>query len=198
MVASEATPFCKTGGLADVLGALPAALQQSGENVAVVIPAYRANRYPGPLREVYRNLRIALGPGYRTTIYECVERDVPYFMVDCPELYDRDGIYGTAAAGDFPDNHLRFAVLWMAALEVGRLLFRPQIVHCHDWQTGLAPVYLRRDFRGDPTFLGVKTLFTIHNLGYQGIFAPAVLPEIGLDPGMFRPTGWNSMATSAP
>ncbi len=187
MVASEATPFAKTGGLADVLGALPAALTERGEQVAVVLPAYRENHYPAPLREAYRSLWIPIGPGYMVDIQQTADPGPTYFFVQCPALYDRDGIYGTTAGGDFPDNHLRFAVLAMAALGVGRHLFRPDILHLHDWQASLAPVYIREHFRGDPTFLGVKTLLTIHNLGYQGLFGPEVLPQIALPPGLMNP-----------
>jgi starch synthase len=186
MVASEATPFAKTGGLADVLGALPLALSERGEQVAVVLPAYRENRYPRLTREAYRNLWIPIGPGYMVDIQQSTERGVAYYFVQCPALYDRDGIYGTAT-GDFPDNHLRFAVLSMAAIGVARHLFRPDIVHLHDWQAGLTPVYIREHFRGDPTFMGVKTLLTIHNLGYQGLFPPEVLPEVSLDPRLLNP-----------
>jgi starch synthase len=186
MVASEATPFAKTGGLADVIGALPAALASHGERVAVVLPAYRQNSYPNPPREAYRNLWIPLGPGFATDIYQTTERDVDFYFVHCPPLFDRDGIYGTAA-GDFPDNYLRFGVLSMAALAVARYLFRPGVIHCHDWQAALVPVYLGEHFRGDPTFSGVKVLFTIHNLGYQGLFAPATLAPLGLDPRLFNP-----------
>jgi starch synthase len=186
MVASEATPFAKTGGLADVLGALPLALAERGEQVAVVLPAYRENRYPRLTREAYRNLWIPIGPGYMVDIQQSTERGVAYYFVQCPALYDRDGIYGTAT-GDFPDNHRRFAVLSMAAIGVARHLFRPDIVHLHDWQASLTPVYIREHFRGDPTFMGVKTLLTIHNLGYQGLFPPEVLPEVSLDPRLLNP-----------
>jgi len=191
MVASEATPFAKTGGLADVLGALPAALAERGENVAVVIPAYRENHYPQATREAYRDLFIPIGPGYRVNIFAAqpdlkTDRRVTYFFVDCPALYDRDGIYGAGAA-DFPDNHLRFAVLSLAAIGVARHLFATDLLHLHDWQAALAPVYLREHFQGDPTFRRVKTLLTIHNLGYQGIFSPKVVPEIGLDPRWMNP-----------
>jgi starch synthase len=186
MVASEATPFAKTGGLADVLGALPAALAERGEQVAVVIPAYRDNRYPEPTREAYRNLFVPIGPGYMVDILRTTARGVTYYFVQCPALYDRDGIYGSGTA-DFPDNHLRFAVLSLAALGVARYLFPTQLVHLHDWQAALTPVYLREHFRGDPTFLRVKTLLTIHNLGYQGIFGPQVVPQIGLDPRWMNP-----------
>ncbi len=191
MVASEAAPFAKTGGLADVVGALPAALAERGEQVAVVLPAYRENRYPYPRREAYRNLWIPIGPGYmvdiqRTTIQQKGDRGVSYYFVQCPALYDRDGIYGTAA-GDFPDNHVRFAVLSMAALGVARHLFRPDVLHLHDWQAALTPVYLSEHFRSDPTFIGVKTLLTIHNLGYQGLFPAEALSQIALDPKLLNP-----------
>jgi starch synthase len=189
MVASEATPFAKTGGLADVLGALPLALAERGEQVAVVLPAYRTNSYPHPPREAYRNMWIPLGQGYMVQIQQTTiqkgERAVTYFFVQS-ELFDRDGIYGPPG-GEFSDNHLRFAVLSMAALGVARNLFRPDILHLHDWQAGLTPVYMREHFRGDPTFLGVKSLLTIHNLGYQGLFAPEVLPHLGLDPRWMNP-----------
>ena len=186
MVASEAAPFAKTGGLADVLGALPAALTERGQRVAVVIPAYRENYYPSPTREAYRNLWIPIGPGYMVDIRETTDRGVAYYFVDCPALYDRDGIYGAGTA-DFPDNHVRFAVLSMAAIGVGRHLFSADVLHLHDWQAALLPIYLREHFRGDPTFRRTKTLLTIHNLGYQGIFGPEVVPQIGLDPRWMNP-----------
>ncbi|MBV8819944.1 MAG: glycogen synthase GlgA [Acidobacteriaceae bacterium] len=189
MVASEATPFCKTGGLADVVGSLPAALQRRGEQVGVVLPAYRVNQYPAPLREVYRYLPVSIGKGYNADIYECVLRGVPFFFVDCPELYDRPGIYNENNV-DYPDNHMRFAVLSRAALEISRRLFRAEIVHCHDWQTGPVPVYLRQFFYADPTFLGVKTLFTIHNLGYQGYTPASAIRDIGFDIRGFHAAGY--------
>ena len=186
MVASEATPFAKTGGLADVIGGLPAALAARGEQVAVVIPDYRENVYPNPPTVAYRNLWLPIGPGFMTDLYQTTERGVTFYFVHCPALFDRPGIYGFAGV-DHPDNHIRFAVLSMAALAVGRYLFTPHIIHSHDWQAALAPVYLREHFKSDPTFIGVKTLFTIHNLGYQGIFAPQALSEIGLNPKLFNP-----------
>ncbi len=185
MVASEATPFAKTGGLADVIGGLPAALAARGERVAVVIPDYRENVFPNPPAIAYRNLWIPLGPGFMTDLYQTTERGVTFYFVHCPALFDRAGIYG-AAGVDHPDNHLRFAVLSMAALAVARYLFTPNIIHAHDWQAALAPVYLHEHFKADPTFIGVKTLLTIHNLGYQGIFDQETLAEIGLDPKLFN------------
>jgi starch synthase len=186
MVASEATPFCKTGGLADVMGSLPVALQQRGESVAVVIPGYRINYYPGPLREAYRNLWIPLGPGFTADIYERVERDVTFYFVMCPPLFDRAGIYSDNGWG-YGDNYLRYAVLSMAATGVARHLFRPDVIHCHDWQSALVPLYVRYNFRNDPTFLGFKFLFTIHNLGYQGEFGSEILSQIGVDSKLHNP-----------
>ncbi len=188
MVASEAAPFSKTGGLADVAGALPAALKKRGEETAVVVPLYRGTR-ARETAKVYEDLRVWLGGrAYSGSIRKAVERDVPFYLVDCPLLYDRDGFYGDSR-GDFPDNHIRFAVLSQAALAVVRYLFRPQVIHCHDWQTALVPAYLRTLLAGDPTFMGMKTVFTIHNLGYQGICARECLPETGLDSSVFTPEG---------
>jgi starch synthase len=187
MVASEATPFAKTGGLADVLGALPAALQARGERTAVVLPAYRQNQYPSKPRVAYRGLWVPIGPGYLVDIHETTERGVTFYFVDCPPLFDREGNYGAGGA-DYPDNHIRFAVLSMAAVGVARYLFRPQIIHVHDWQAALLPVYIRQHFTDDPTFSGVRILLTIHNLGYQGIFGPEAVPQLGLDGRLFNPS----------
>src|SRR5579862_3490771 len=116
MVASEATPFAKTGGLADVVGSLPAALAGLGHQVAVAIPRYGSIDLKSA-RRVYDNLDVWLGPDrYQTTIYVTGDK-VPFYLVDCPKLYDRPGIYGDAD-GDYPDNHIRFAVLARAALGI--------------------------------------------------------------------------------
>ncbi len=185
MVASEATPFAKTGGLADVLGALPTALQARGDEVAVVLPRYGAIPLAS-LRRVYDDLPVWLGwQSWHTHVYVANERGVPYYFIDCPKLYDRPGLYGEGTE-DYPDNPTRFAVLSRAALEVVRRIWRPQIVHCHDWQAALVPVYMRHFFAADPTFLALKVLLTIHNLGYQGQFPKETLAAIGLDNGLFR------------
>jgi starch synthase len=178
MVASEAAPFAKTGGLADVVGSLPAALQSLGHEVAVLLPRY-ATVDLKKARRVYDTLPIWLPPErYDTTLY-VIERETPFYFVDYPPLYDRPGIYGEDGL-DYPDNHIRFAVLAQAALAFCRRVWRPDILHAHDWQAGLAPAYLRTIYGNDPTFLGMHSLFTIHNLGYQGLFPTAALAEIGL------------------
>jgi len=188
MVASEAAPFAKTGGLADVVGSLPAALQSLGHEVAVLLPRYRSVDLK-IARRVYDALPVWLGiHRFDTTIY-LIQQETPFYFVDCPPLYDRAGLYGEEGL-DYPDNHIRFAVLAQAALAFSRYVFRPDILHSHDWQAGLTPVYLRAFYANDPTFAGISTLFTIHNLGYPGLFPASALQEIGLgDAGLFRPDG---------
>ncbi len=186
MVASEAAPFAKTGGLADVLGSLPAALAPCGVEAAVLLPRYRGISLESAQRAGDFPIWLA-GSNYHVTLYR-IQAGATYYFADCPALYDRDGYYGNAR-GDFPDNAVRFAVLARTALEMMRGIFRPRILHCHDWQSGLLPVYLRTIFARDPTFIGIRTLFTIHNLGYQGIFAPDAVAKVGLDRGVFHPGG---------
>src|SRR4051794_11939057 len=179
MVSSEAAPWAKSGGLADVLGSLPSEVAGLGHSVAVVIPRYMEARN-APVKRVIRDLRIALrGRIYDVSILELQSRDsgVTVYFVDHPGLFDRPGLYGDEQ-GDFPDNHIRFAVLSRAALEVSRRLFPTDLIHCHDWQAALVPIYLKL-LQGngtrpvDPHFIGIRTLLTIHNLGYQGIFTRA-------------------------
>jgi starch synthase len=187
MVSSEAAPLAKTGGLADVVGSLPAALRALGDEVAVVIPRY-GSIDSKRARLVWDRLAVYLGPERFDIAIYLAAAEYPLYLVDCPPLYDRKGFYGEAGM-DYPDNHIRFAVLARAALAVARFLFRTDIFHCHDWQAGLVPAYLRSTFAGDPTYLGSKTLFTIHNLGYQGLFPKAALAEVALDPALFGPDG---------
>jgi starch synthase len=187
MVSSEAVPIAKTGGLADVVGSLPSALQAFGDEAAVVIPRYGSIDLKNA-RRVYDRLSIHFGPAqYDTSIYQAPE-EFPLYLVDCPALYERKGFYGESGV-DYPDNHIRFAVLARAALAVARFVFRTEVFHCHDWQAGLVPAYLRTTLASDPTFLGVKTLFTIHNLGYQGLFPKTALPQVGLDASVCGPDG---------
>ncbi len=179
MVSSEASPWAKSGGLADVVGSLPPALARLGHTVAVVIPRYMDAR-AAPAKRVIDVLRIPLaGRIYDVAIRELKSRDVTWYFVDQPALFERDGLYGDRT-GDFPDNHIRFAVLAKAALEVSWRLFPADVIHCHDWQASLIPAYLKDPRITDPHFLGVRTLLTIHNLGYQGIFARTALREVGL------------------
>lgn len=187
MISSEAAPFAKTGGLADVVGALPSALAEFGDRAAVVLPRYGTIELR-TARRVWERLFVHFG----TTAYECTiyqaPAEYPVYLVDCPVLFDRKGLYGESGM-DYPDNHIRFAVFCRAALGVARNLFRSDILHCHDWQAGLVPAYLRTTLATDPTFLGCRTLFTIHNLGYQGLFPKTAIADVDLDPAVMRPDG---------
>ncbi len=179
MVAPEAHPFAKTGGLAEVAAALTDALARLGHSVVLVLPRYRgidiagAQRIDAPLRFGSREQSVA--------IYERQLSDrVKLALVDVPELFDREALYGTAA-GDYPDNAWRFAVFGRAALEYPRLRgWRPSIIHTHDWQAGLVPVYQKMQFSSDPYVGGVPTVFTLHNLAFQGVFPASALAETGL------------------
>ena len=179
MVAPEAHPFAKTGGLAEVTAALTDSLARLGHSVVLVLPRYRgidtsgAQRIDARLRFGHREQPVA--------IHERQIADrVTLALVDVPELFDRDALYGTAA-GDYPDNAWRFAVLARAALEYPRVRqWRPSIIHAHDWQAGLVPVYQKMQFSPDPYIGGVPAVFTLHNLAFQGVFPASTLPEIGL------------------
>jgi starch synthase len=188
MVASEAAPFAKTGGLADVVGSLPAALKALGHEVAVLLPRYRSVDLKGA-RRVYDSLPVPVPPrNFATSLYR-IDRETPFYFLDYPALYDRPGLYGEGGE-DYPDNHIRFAALAQAALEFTRRVWRPDILHGHDWQAGLMPVYLRTLFALDPTFFGIRTVFTVHNVGYHGLFPAAAQAEIGLaGTDAFRPEG---------
>ena len=181
LVTPEAHPFAKTGGLAEVAGALPDALARAGHSVTLVLPRYRgiATAAQGVTRH-HLDVRMGSYSQPVTIIEQPLKPGVTVALVDVPELFDRDGLYGNAA-GDFPDNAWRFAVLSRAALEYIRHKgVRPSIIHAHDWQTGLVPVYQKMHFATDPILGGVPTVFTIHNLAFQGVFPPSMLAGIGL------------------
>jgi starch synthase len=178
LIGSEARPFSKTGGLADVLGALPSALQRLGWDATVVLPRYRGSR----AAELVESFPVSIGGYTRDAgFYSAPLADgARAVLVDCPDLYDRPGLY-TANNVDYPDNARRFAFLVRAALEfAGRRGAGPSIVHAHDWQAGLAPVYLRTLYATHPVLGGTPSLFTIHNLAYQGSFEPDWLPRLDL------------------
>ena len=184
-VASECVPFSKTGGLADVVGALPRALAAAGHEISVYVPRYRQTRISGertvvqsitiPFDDRYRFCSVLTGAGYP---------GVRFFFVDYPPYFDRDGLYGTAS-GDFPDNAERFALFCRAVMEASKILGVPDIFHCHDWQSALVPVLLRTQYVEDPAFRNSGVVFTIHNIGYQGLFPPEILPLLTLPWDLF-------------
>jgi starch synthase len=177
---SEVAPFAKTGGLGDVGAALPRALRKKGHDVRVVMPCYRRVWEGGhDASRVLGDIEVQLG--HRRLTFETLEAtlpdsDVPVYLVHCPALYDRPGIY---SQGD--DEHVRFALLNWATLRIAQHLgFAPDIVHANDWQTALLPLMVRQVFSWDQLFAKTRTVLTIHNIGHQGTFGASTLPDIGL------------------
>jgi starch synthase len=178
--ASECVPYSKTGGLADVVGALPRALAALGHQVSVYLPRYRQTKLTDS-ETVVRSITVPFDDKYRfcSVVTAGASAGVRFYFVDYPPYFDRDGLYGTAA-GDYPDNAERFALFSRAVLEASKILGVPQVFHCHDWQSALVPVMLRTLYAEDPAFREVGTVFTIHNMGYQGLFPPDTLPLLML------------------
>jgi starch synthase len=191
-VASEGVPFSKTGGLADVIGSLPQALAEQELEVSVFLPRYRKTEVGEPV-EGASSVTLPLGAGFRFASIQDggTLKGVRYYLMDLPEFFDREGLYQDPATGkDYPDNHLRFAALSMGALEfIKRLGPPPDIIHCHDWQTGLLPVYLRRNYRSDRYYSATRSVYTIHNVAYHGEFPHGALREISLDDAVFTLDG---------
>lgn len=198
-VASEAVPFSKTGGLADVAGALPKALRRLGCDVRVVLPLYRATREAGvPLEPCLEELPVEIaGKSLPAAIFRSeMEGGVPCYFVGRDELFDRPYLYGTPE-GDYTDNALRFTYLCQAVFSLCRALsYAPEVLHCHDWQTALVPAYLRTLFAEAPFFRDTRCLLTLHNLAYQGAFSPSAFLQTGLPETFFSVKGmefWGKM-----
>ncbi len=185
-VASEVTPLAKTGGLADVAGVLPRHLQRMGHDVRIFMPRYSALRLgsAAPKRlAVATDVPLQLGVhAYQYSLLETVlpGASTPIYLVDCPALYDRPALYSTAS-----DEHLRFLMLQRAALDgCQRLQFAPDIVQCNDWHTALLPMLLKSVYAWDRLFASTRTVMSIHNIGYQGVFDAATVGDIGSDVSM--------------
>ncbi len=179
--ASECVPFAKTGGLADVVGSLPPELVRLGHQVTVYLPLYRAVQphLPEGCTYAIRSITIPFEHSNRFVgIVDGGKRNgVQYYFVECPELFDRQGIYGTRA-GDYPDNWERFGLFCRAVLEAAKQLGVPHVFHVHDWQAALIPVYLRTVYKTDPMLSGAGAVLTIHNAGYQGRFPPVTTERL--------------------
>jgi starch synthase len=186
-VASEGLPFSKTGGLADVIEALPKALVGQGHDVAVVLPRYRNNQVKNLL---IKSLSVPMGTTLRFPAVADGGKPagVQYFFVDDPDYFDRDQLYGVAGR-DYPDNAERFAEFARVAIELAKQLWLPDVIHCHDWQSGLVPVLLRTAYAADQQLFPIPVIFTIHNMGYHGLFPRDVLARIGLPDSLFRVDG---------
>ena len=187
-VSPEVVPFAKTGGLADVAGALPGALKRLGVDARLALPLYRMVRGKDlDMRLVLENLNVPIGKEDLTAnILETQTEDgVPVYLIEREDMYDRPNLYGTAE-GDYYDNLERFTFLAQASLKLlEHIPFRPDVIHCHDWQTGLVPALMKGPYGDIPFFRGIRCVFTIHNLGYQGLFSAEKFPLTGLPEGQF-------------
>jgi len=183
--ASEGVPYSKTGGLADVIGALPKSVAALGHDVTAFLPRYKQTRLKQE-RIAIPNLTIPM----KDYLLFCQIIDggkhdsVQFYFVDHPEFTLRDGVYGDAR-GDYPDNDERFAMFSRAVIEASKQLGVPDVFHIHDWQTSLIPVLLRNLYALDATFVRTATVLTIHNIGYQGIFPSSTMPKILLPWSLF-------------
>src|SRR5436309_7804369 len=183
--ASECVPFSKTGGLADVVGALPRALAALGHQVSVYVPRYRQTKL-SDAQTVVRSITVPFDDRYRfcSVVSAGNHSGVRFYFVEYSPFFDREALYGTSA-GDYPDNAERFALFSRAVLEGSKILGVPNVFHCHDWQSALGPVLLRTVYAEDPAFRDVGCTFTIHNIGYQGLFPSEILPLLMLPWDLF-------------
>ncbi|MGQ9652787.1 MAG: glycogen synthase GlgA [Thermodesulfobacteriota bacterium] len=189
----EAEPFAKTGGLADAAGALPCALKRLGVDVRLLLPLYRAVKEGGfEMRTLLSGLEVPLGSDMLCADVEetRTEDGIPVYLIRREDMYDRPNLYGDSA-GDYYDNLERFSFLCHASLRIAEALsLRPDLIHCHDWQTGLVPALLRGTYRHSEMLGRVPCVFTIHNLGYQGLFPARKFPVTGLQwREFFHPDG---------
>jgi len=190
IAASEIVPFAKTGGLADVAGAMGGALERLGVNVSLIMPFYKrvkegdfdirdtGARVAAPIRDREVEGRIFKG--------SLPDTEVPVFFIANDDYYDRDELYGSSE-GDYEDNCERFVFFSRAILEaVKELNLAIDVIHCNDWHTGLVPVYLKTLYKQDGKLAGISSLYTIHNLAYQGAFWHWDMPVTGLSWDLFN------------
>jgi len=156
--------------------------------VSVYLPRYRQTKLTNP-QTVVRSITVPFDDRYRfcSVVTEGNHSGIEFYFVDYPPYFDRDALYGTPS-GDYPDNAERFALFSRAVLEASKILGVPNIFHCHDWQSALVPVLLRTQYVEDPAFREAGTVFTIHNMGYQGLFPPDILPLLMLPWDLFTIT----------
>src|SRR6266496_695554 len=178
ILAAEIVPFAKVGGLADVVGALPKALQALGHDVRLIMPCYRQvdpERFQ--LKTVLDAVPVKMG-SFQVQVSVCegvIGDHIPVYMIDAPRYFDRENIYG------YTDDGERFILFCRAALEAIRALnWSPDIVHCNDWHTGIVPNWMHTVYHTDPLFANAATVYTIHNLAYQGIFGYRILEVAGV------------------
>lgn len=191
-LSSEVAPFAKTGGLADVAGSLPDAVKRQGAEVSIALPFYRVTREGAfSAQPLFSGLRVPLGGATLGghVLQAHTKEGVPVYLFEREDLFDRPNLYATSE-GDYYDNLERFVYFTRAALLFLKHMGSPvDVIHCHDWQTGLVPAYLKTVYRDDPLLGSTATLFTIHNIGYQGLFPQEKLAVCGLPPRVLHMEG---------
>ncbi|MDR4504696.1 MAG: glycogen synthase GlgA [Candidatus Scalindua sp.] len=184
----EVVPFAKTGGLADVSGSLPKHLKRLGCDTRIVMPFYRMIREQQlPHVTIIEDLDVPSKGGIlkAKVIQVNLEGIIPVYFIMYDEFYDRGNLYGNSE-GDYHDNAERFIFFCRSILELSRRIdFRPDIIHCNEWQTGLIPAYLKTLYNEDPFFSNTRTVFTIHNIAYQGIFEKEIFKKTCLPDNVF-------------
>ncbi len=208
-LSSEVEPFAKTGGLADVSAALPLTLRRIGHDIRVMMPRYASITDGSPIRKIPRLAAFPVSVGGQEPHSASLNSSflvkgrlkVPVYLLENGALFGRRGLYvDPETHRDYPDNDERFIFFCRGILEsLKRLGWRPDVIHCNDWHTGLIPAYLRTVYRDDPFFAGVRTVFTIHNMAYQGIFPQSSFartllpPELGSESGVLAYGNLNFM-----
>ncbi|MBP3607863.1 MAG: glycogen synthase GlgA [Treponema sp.] len=194
MVSAEAVPFAKTGGLADAVSALAGSLSLLGHDVRIVMPRY----YKIDRRELVKlegPLGIPVGTGQEwTAVYKTDLKGFPnvtVYFIDHENCYGRDGVYGTKLEPDFNDNPYRFSLLCHGAFQIcNKIGWYPDIVHAHDWSAALAPVLLKHICRSQSQFRNTASVFTIHNMGYQGVYGKEKFTDLGIDWNLYYGAGF--------
>ncbi|MDD4202818.1 MAG: glycogen synthase GlgA [Candidatus Omnitrophica bacterium] len=188
IVASEVAPYAKTGGLADVCGALPKALLKKGCDVRVIMPLYKEVLHnTRNIKKIQADIyRSDLGHFEKFDLYSHEEGDLTTYFIDNKKFFDRDELYCTSE-GDYEDNAQRFAFFSKASLAAVKAIgFKCDIMHLNDWQTALIPMYLKNHLKNDSFYNEIKTLFTIHNLAYHGQFPKEILKEVDIPRHLFN------------
>jgi len=192
-IASEASPLAKTGGLADVAGSLPHALQHIGHTVTVIMPFYRHHIAASGVETTPLNISIEMWADEiqrHCPLHEAIVDGLRFILIEQDDLYDREGIYGPSG-GAYEDNLLRFLLFDRVALEAAAQLDKPvDILHCHDWQTGMIPLLLQTQYQHHPSIASARCVYTIHNLAYQGVFPAEWIHRLGMPSHHYHPDGF--------
>lgn len=191
MISSEVQPYARTGGLGDVLGALPRALAGRGHEIKVFMPLYHTVELDGfTVASLDWSTKVSIDGRVQSASSKVIrDRRLPleHYLIECDAYFERPALYQDPETGkDFADNDERFVLLCRAALEAARHLeWAPDVVHVHDWQTAVVPALLKYTYVSDPLLSGARSVLTIHNVGYQGVFPPERYPVTGLPPELF-------------